>query len=95
MKLKWTSRNWYPRVFSLTVCCFFYGSQTIAFTKIYPGKTLNRLVHTHDYVTKKIQWNGHLEIDTLHLVFGYLNSAGDFLPIGINFNVKVKCYDVS
>ena len=31
----------------------------------------------------------------LHLIFRYLNSATDFLPIDINFNVKIKGYDVS
>jgi len=31
----------------------------------------------------------------LHLIFRYLNSASNFLPIDINFNVKIKCYDVS
>ena len=30
----------------------------------------------------------------LHLIFRYLNSARDFLPIDINFNVKIKCYGV-
>ena len=31
----------------------------------------------------------------LHLFFRYLISARDFLPIVINFNVKIKGYDVS
>ena len=31
----------------------------------------------------------------LHLIFSYLNSARDFLSIDINFNVKIKGYDVS
>ena len=30
----------------------------------------------------------------LHLIFRYLNSARDFLPIDINFNVKIKGYGV-
>ena len=31
----------------------------------------------------------------LHLIFRYLNSARDIHPIDINFNVKIKCYDLS